>query len=135
MGYESKIVIAERSENKTPNGKTLVWGNEIARFDLSKMGWDEVNGKSFPALFTHEIDFDIYINPEQYDKIMPDNYFREDMYGDICKWASVDTVIDWLEASGVANTYRRAKLFLGFLRVLRDQRKDYGQLCVVHYGY
>lgn len=128
MGYESKIIIVERHEHEKLDGTLLPYGDDIACFDLSKMGYEQVNGKAFPAVFTNEIDFDLYC-------VDPEKPTRVDMYGDICKWADVEDVIDWLEASNVAKTYRRAKLFLDFVRCLRSHLDDFGQLCVVHFGY
>lgn len=59
MSYESRIFIVERHEHKT-----WVYGNEIARFDLCKMGYYMFDGKSFRDLFKKEIDFDLNINVE-----------------------------------------------------------------------
>ena len=134
MGYESKIVIVERCEMPAPNGNILVWGNELARFDLAKMGYETVNGKTFPKAFTNPIDFDLYVDENSNET--GSEYFRTDKYGDHCNWATVDEVIAWLEgASDDIKRYRRAALFLDFLRVLREHEKDYEQVCVVHYGF
>lgn len=56
MGYESKIIIVERHEHEKLDGTLLPYGDDIACFDLSKMGYEQVNGKAFPAVFTNEID-------------------------------------------------------------------------------
>ena len=135
MGYESKIIIVDRSECEMPNGKTWVYGDEIARFDLSKMGNELVNGKLFRNVFHTPVDFNLYVNNEDPNVSYSESYWREDMYGAVCKWASVDEVMSWLKNSETAQTYRRAKLFFDFLRVLKMHESEYGQICVVHYGY
>lgn len=135
MGYESKIVVVERITCEYPNGKSFVIGDEIARFDLCKMGYEKVSGKVFWKVFTTPIDFDIYLNTEQPEKDYDPEYWRTDCYGDHCTWATVDDVIDWLEQSESAKTYRRAKLFLDFCKALKAQESDYKQICLVHYGY
>lgn len=51
MGYESKIIVVERHVHDNPDGGTWVYGSEIARFDLSKMGYEQVWGQtSLPCL-------------------------------------------------------------------------------------
>lgn len=137
MGYESKCVIVERKECESPDGSKWVYGGEIARFDLSEMGYETVNGKMFREVFKTPIDFDIYVNPDDGNEHSWE-YWREDFYGEHCKWATVDEVLAWLDASDVVKKqhYRRATLFRDFLFVLKlNHEHDFNQICVVHYGY
>lgn len=135
MGYESKIVIVERTSGTYPSGKNFVSASEIARFDLCKMGYEQVNGKEFHKIFTIPIDFDIYVRTDEPEQDYDPEYWRVDCYGDHCAWATVDDVIDWLEQSQVVNEYRRAELFLDFCKALKAHESDYKQICLVHYGY
>lgn len=131
MGYESRIFIVERSEHKT-----WVYGSEIARFDLCKMGYYMFDGKSFRDLFKKEIDFDLDINVEDKDHYDPEDY-RTDAYGEHCKYTDIETLIYWLEIYTKEENYRRAELFLNFLYTLKEQIKKgmWGEICIVHYGY
>lgn len=129
MGYESKIIVVDRNQHED-----WVYGGEIARFDLSKMGYDHHNGKEFRELFTIPVDFDLNVNSS--DDVVPASFYREDCYGEICKYTEdIDEVIAWLEQSEARDPYRRAKLFLNFLRVLKDSVSDFRQIVLVHYGY
>lgn len=133
MGYESKIVIVERSAYDNPGG-TWVYGAELARFDLSKMGYDYFDGKMFRELFTVPIDFDLYVN--QSNEVEAEDFYKIDCYGDHCKYTTdIDGVIAWLEQSEEKDHYRRAALFLDFLRVLKTHLNEYNQIALVHYGY
>lgn len=127
MSYEHRIIIAERheSEGKTP----YIFAFEFARFDL---GWME-SGESFKRLFTEPIDFNIFVNNEDPNRIYPDEYWKEDMYGAHCKAASVDSVLNFLEQT--SDTNRRLKLLAACLRQLKESAHIFGDIKVVHYGY
>ena len=127
MGYESRVFIIDRRENEGG----FVWGEEIARFDLCKMGWEIVAGKQFREVFKTPIDFDLDI-PLTGVKDLP---YRADAYGDICKSASISDVIGWLEKSKVLRDWKVAKLFYDFLKVLQEHENEYRELILVHYGY
>ena len=134
MGYESKIIIVERTEHELPNGGTWVYGDELARFDLSKMGYDKFDGVWFPGLFTIPIDFDLYVRESPED--VPDSFYRVDCYDEHCKYTTdIDRVIAWLEKFDEVEHYRRASLFRDFLRVLKEHKDEYNEICIVHYGY
>jgi hypothetical protein len=136
MGYESKIIIVDRKAYDQENGNTWVYGDEVARFDLCKMGYAIFNYKRFRDLFTVPVDFDLYVNREDPNANYDPEYFRQDCYGEHCKYTTdIDSVIFWLEQSEKNDPYRRAKLFLDFLRVLKENAKDFNELCLVHYGY
>lgn len=127
MSYESRVYIVERNEYDN-----WVYGSEIAKFDLCKMGYHMFDGKSFRDLFKKEIDFDLNINAD-YD---PEDY-RTDAYGEHCKYTNIDVVIYWLEIYIKETHYRRAELLLNFLYTLKEQIKKgmWGEICIVHYGY
>ena len=127
MSYEHRIIIAERhvSEGEKP----YIFSFELARFDL---GW-MIDGENFKRVFSAPIDFDIFVNNEDQNVVYPAEYWREDMYGEHCKFATVDAVLDYLSATADSN--RRVKLFLACLRQLKAFESDYGQICLVHYGY
>ena len=142
MGYESKIIIVDRREHKDTGKSTWTYGAEIAQFDLGKMGHERYPVgnydvlQSFRELFTVPIDFDLSVQNEDSDKVYPDEYWREDMYGEHCKYTTdLDGVICWLEQSEAHEHYRRAALFLDFLRVLQEHKDEYSQICLVHYGH
>lgn len=56
---------------------------------------------------------------------------------DLCKmgYDYFDGVIAWMEQYEAHEHYRRAALFLDFLRVLKNRTGEYTQICLVHYGY
>lgn len=127
MSYEHRVIIAERHEAGTEN--PYVFAFELARFDL---GW-MASGEQFKRIFTNPIDFNIYVNNEDPNKVYPDEYWKEDMYGERCKSADVGTVLDFLEHCEDGN--RRLSLLLPCLRLLRERVNEYGDLHIVHYGY
>lgn len=131
MGYESKIIIGKRKE--LPNG--YVWFDDVAQFDLSKMGYEYVENRTFHETFRTPIDFNIYLNNYDPDKEYPDSFFREDMYGKQCKYTETENVLRWLEKSETAKEYWRAELLLMFLRELKEKEPEWGTFCAVHYGY
>ena len=137
MGYESKIIVVDRHEHEAKNGLPgWVYGDELARFNLCKMGYDRFDGVLFRELFTVPVDFDLYVNNEELDKTDPPEYWREDMYGERCKYTTdINRVISWLGQSEQHDHYRCAALFIDFLRALKEHESEYRQICLVHYGY
>ena len=129
MGYEHRIVIVERHAYEGNKVDSEAFGFEIARFDLSR--YDE-SGETYTRYFTIPIDFEIYVNNEDPNKVYPSEYWKTDMYGEHCKYTTVENAIEWLN---LATGNRRARLLLAFLRQLQELKSDYGELCVVHYGY
>lgn len=129
MGYESRLIVVEREDYD--NG--YVFGDEIMQIDLSKMGYDRVDGRCFTDIFKNEIDFNLYMMRSGYEDSDDPNRERKDAYGAICKWATIDAVIEWLEKADM--DYRRAKTCLSVLKALKEHEKDYANICVVHYGY
>ena len=131
MGYESKIYICavNRGFSATP------YANKIAMFDLCKMGYERFNGKSFVELFDKTINFDLYLDGDG------DNTVTEDAYGDTLVYTTdIISVIEWLEELVTKTSYRRAILFLEFLKALQKQSEagvwnTWNEITLVHYGY
>lgn len=131
MGFESRIIVVERTEAKPGDGGvriigTYVFGDELVSIDLCKMGDEEVDGKSFRDLFDKEIDFDLFVDGER---------TRKDKYGDVCKYTDISTVFSWLRESNTGKEYRRAKMLSRLLTALKESEPDYKEVCLVHYGY
>lgn len=133
MGYESKVLIGVRNEYEYPNGNKHICFDEIARFDLCKMGYEEVNGKRFPDVFRKEIDFDLYCMTDEY--FAEDADRRIDCYGEHCKMASLGSIITWLEKSETMKEYRRAKVFHDCLKAIAKNHHEFGEIVAVHFGY
>jgi len=133
MGYESKVIAIQRVEYETPTGNTLVFGDEIAHFDLCKMGDEMVDGKRFNEVFTKPIDFDLYNMAEHSADDEWDR--RTDCYGAICKMATIEEVMAWVEKSETIKEYRRAQLFYSFLLALVAHQHKFGTIMLVHFGY
>lgn len=121
MGYESRIFIMDRNENEAPNGEKYAWAEKIAMVNMCKMGYDS----GFHELFTEPIDYKIFIDDE--------HDVDEDCYGEHLKYATVQTVIDWLEKEIGKDDYRRLPVLLGLLKGFQTDR--WSELQVVHYGY
>lgn len=128
MGYESKIYIIDRHEHKKIDETFYTYGDKIMEIDLCKMGYGMYNRKSFTDLFTHEIDFDLWING---------NPTQTDCYDEHCKYGDIDAIINWLNKMVKDTDYRRAKLFLAILKSIKKQIKDgcWTDIKIVHYGH
>ena len=114
MGYESKIVVVDRSD---------IWdgyivGGTIAVFNLSGINWNP------QEIFTEKIDFDLFVDGE---------CTRVDKYGRHCYMADIDDVVKVLENMAEKESYRRFAPVIGLLKGFEQQRWD--DLKVVHYGY
>lgn len=122
MGYESRIIVAVR--NEWSNG--YVWFQKLGEMRLSKCG-------CFPEIFTTEIESDIY--GDGFKKNSDEEYkLTEDCYGDICKYAPIQTVIDWLEKAEATEHYRRFTPAIAMLKAYAMEKWE-GDLVVIHYGY
>ena len=130
MGYESKVFVINRCVvHPLNNMPDYVFGEEIARFDMCKMGYEKVNSVDFPHLFNKPIDFDLYYPIDEVAET------REDCYGDTCGMTSVSRVINWLEKAEVTKEYRRAKVLLDCLRGIKAYEQEFEDIVVVHFGY
>ncbi len=115
MGYESKIIIVNRVE---PTWSELAFAEVIAEFKLCCVGYE------FKEAFTEPIDFELYVG---------DTATQTDCYGELCKMADVDDVINALEALAKKESYRRFAPAIGLLKGFNVDEWD--DLKVVHYGY
>ena len=123
MGYESRIIVAERCEWN--NG--CVWFAKLGEMWMSKCGYE------FPRIFTTEIESDIY--GDGFKENSNEEYeLTEDCYGDICKYAPIQTVIDWLEKAEAKEHYRRFTPAIAMLKAYAMEKWE-GELVVIHYGY
>lgn len=137
MSYESKVLVINRRASSFPKkiSESFAIGQELARFDLSCMGHDTYDGKMFRDLFSTPIDFDIYVNHTD-EVVDDDDFYRTDCYGEVCKYTKdINSIIHWLEEAEKHEHYRRAKMFLDFLKSFKDQINEYDEICIVHYGY
>lgn len=106
------------------------YGNQIAIFDLCKMG-DRYNGLSFTDLFDYYNDCSIYADDGNTEII-------EDCYGEkLTCTDDIKKVVEWLEEAENKETYRRAELFLDFLKTILKQQEQgkWGNIRLIHYGY
>lgn len=120
MGYESKIVIAEKS----------VWDSGevnyfyIAEIDLCKVGNEflQIYNK-----YGKEIENEISVNGK---------YSKKDNYGDICKEVNIEVLKDQLNKI-IANdkdNYRRYHILKGLLDSFNPYEWTEEIVCI-HYGY
>ena len=133
MGYESRIFVVDRHERGDWR-----FGDEIARFELCKMGYEFVNGKMFRDIFDKPIDFDLYNTGNVAEDNEDEDNSRLDLYGEYCRYTDIDTVIKWLEGrknSPDYEPYRRLELFLDSLYTIKKHESDYGNIVLVHYGH
>lgn len=129
MGYDSRIIVVDKRERGLQ--KQYHFADEIMQFNLCCMGNEMVDGKLFYDIFTREIDFPLYCVAHD-DRLYSDEELRQDRYGEVCKWATLDEVIAWLTVAEV--DYRRARTLLEVLKGIKRNESEYEQLCVVHFG-
>jgi hypothetical protein len=124
MGYESRIIVARRT---VWEGSGLVWFEKLSEMWLSKVGYD------FPEIFTTEIESNIY--GDGFKENSDEEYeLTVDKYGDICKYADVQTVIDWLDNAEAKEHYRRFTPAIAMLKAYAAEKWK-GDIVVIHYGY
>lgn len=124
MGYESRIIVARRT---VWEGSGLVWFEKLSEMWLSKVGYN------FPEIFTTEIESNIY--GDGFKENSDEEYeLTEDHYGDVCKYADVQTVIDWLENAEAKEHYRRFTPAIAMLKAYAAEKWE-GDIVVIHYGY
>lgn len=121
MSYESKIYVVQRGKFDTN------YAQIIASLDLCNMGY----ASGFYDLFTHKIDYDVYID----DKNKPT---KKDCYGDHLKDARLNDVLGWCEKRLNVEDYDYRRFFLLY-RLLKaftvSDEWDINYLRVVHYGH
>ena len=132
MGYESKIIVVNRREIVPENGMPVwVYGDELARFDFGKMGYDRVDDKVFWEIFNTPIDFNLYMGGE----FSEDEFYRIDCYGVHCKYTTLDAVIHWLTIWNKDKGYTRVAPVISYLADLKAHEDSFNNIVVVHYGY
>lgn len=130
MGYESKLIVGLRGHSNYGRD----YCENLMVLDLCKM--DDMNFNNMGSkLFTREIDFDLF-------KDDGNTRYKEDCYGSICKYASLQDVVEYLKefndklkANG--KYYRRSDMAYKALKAFKkkDWENDDYELVVVHYGY
>ena len=124
MGYESRIIVARRTVWERSG---LVWFEKLSEMWLSKVGYN------FPEIFTTEIESNIY--GDGFKENSDEEYeLTEDCYGDVCKYADVQTVIDWFENAEAKEHYRRFPPAIAMLKAYAAEKWE-GDIVVIHYGY
>ena len=116
MGYESRVYVVERNEF----GKDDVITNEIAKFNLGKVGYN------FTDVFEKN-DKGLYI-------IEDNHYIVEDNYGDKLTIAKAEDVMNIIESESDLDLfeYRRTHDLYVFLQ---SAVNNYNDLWCMHYGY
>lgn len=121
MGYESRIIIAEKHSFNLDDGTEEVYSNTLADMKLSKM-W-----KGFTSLFTKTVDWKIYGDN--------DIDLTTDCYGDTCTYTDdIESIIEFLEKCEQKEHYRRVTPALAMLKAYAAENWE-GKLVVIHYGY
>ena len=133
MGYESRLYII--SKRKDSN-----YGEVIAMINMCKM-----SNSDFFDLFVYPIDFDAYHDDGN-------TLINEDGYRDICSYAYLKDVLEWLEPYykeqkeryGKKRMYRRIRPLYKFLKSFDNEQWISGDkvandfkydILVLHYGY
>lgn len=121
MGYESRIYVVQKGAIKNSDG--MSWAEDIAMFDLCKMGSDFYNSvHKYPKT-------DCYIYSDDGNtKIL------EDVYGDPLieiPLADLITILEKIKEGG--NTYRRIDPILSLLKGFDFD--VWGELTCLHYGH
>ena len=122
MGYECKVYIV--TEWPVYHEDKMAWGDILAVFDLSKMGYDKHNGKRFDELFKKKMTCEIYPMHDGcrtvVDSCVCDGMcLKEDACGDEIKKANMDELIAWLEEFCKHNDWWKAKVLLDTLRSIK----------------
>lgn len=121
MGYESRIIIAEKHSVKRVDGTEYIFSTRLADMKLSRM-W---NG--FTSLFTKTVEWEIYGDN--------DVDLTTDCYGDTCTYTDdIESVIKFLEECEKKEHYRRVTPALAMLKAYAAEEWE-GDLIVIHYGY
>lgn len=127
MGYESKVYIISKY-------KDTDYGEVVAMMELCRMC-----NKEFYSLFTHPIDFSAFLDDGN-TKIF------EDKCGDICCYAYLKDVLEWLEPyykeqkriyDGKYRMYRRLRPFYKLLKSFDNPQwvNQSNDILILHYGH
>lgn len=125
MGYESRLIVAKRTEMNICGS---VWFEKLAEIYMSMCG------TYFRDIFTTEIESDIF--GDGFEKGSTEDTFvmTEDRYGKVCKYTDLQTVIDYMEKEEAKKHYRRFAVALATLKAFQAEEWE-SPLVVIHYGY
>ena len=127
MGYESRVYIISKCKNSE-------YGEVVAMIDLGKLDISD-----FYDLFTCPIDFRAY--HDDWNTLI-----REDRCGDLCSYAYLHNVLEWLESyykeqkkiyGGKYRMYKRLRPFYKLLKSFDNPQwiNSSNDILVLHYGY
>lgn len=119
MGYESKIVIAEKSNNFVPSVYFVIAQIKLSKCDGEFLQIFDTYGK--------DVENEIYVDGE---------YTKTDKYDDICKEVNIEVLKDGLNKIIASDKggYRRYHILKGLL----DSFNPYSwteEIVCIHYGY
>ena len=129
MGYESRVYIISKY-------KDTDYGEVVAMIDLCRMAEN-----NFYDLFTYPIDFTAFLNDGDTEKPI-----EEDRYGDLCSYAYLHDVLEWLEPyykeqkeiyGGKYRMYRRLRPFYKLLKSFDNPQwvNSSNDMLILHYGH
>lgn len=123
MEYESKLYVVEKS-NLTPDKNGKRYANVMAMFDMCKC-------YKLSDILTKQKETDCYIFADD-----GNTRIIEDRYNEKLTEASIPFVISTLEKilEG-GETYRRIYPLLNALKAFDEQKYNWYNLVVLHYGY
>lgn len=127
MGYESRVYIISKC-------KISEYSEVVAMIDLGKL-----DNSDFYDLFTCPIDFRAYHDDGN-------TLIREDRYGDLCSYAYLHDVLEWLKPyykeqkkiyNGKYRMYRRLRPLYELLKSFDNPQwvNQSNDILILHYGY
>lgn len=126
MGYESKLYIVDKHEHRDNNGEPIwTYLEKIAEFYMS--GVDQ----EFRDVFhgnTVDDGWELYANDEN-------TLIKEDKYGKKLTYASIDDVLSVAEECENHCHYRRYVPLISFLKSIVENKDNWVDVIVIHYGY
>lgn len=118
MGYESKIIVAEKSQWDC--GEVHYF--PIAEVDLSK------TGNEFLEIYNK------FGKPIENEFFYEGEFVKEDKYGDICKEVNIEVLKDGLNKVVTKDRYRRYNILKGLLDSFNPYEWSENIVCI-HYGH
>jgi hypothetical protein len=125
MGYESKLVVVDKSDLFTPDDDGKVWAEKIADVRLSVIDGDVLRRiKKYPVASCY------YYEHGSEDKVV------EDFYGEELTEVPLKDMISILKDAEEMSSYRRYKIAIGLLESFSDYDWDTtNNIVVLHFGY
>ena len=125
MGYESKYFIVEKSSLPPDADNGKIYAQFVAEFDMCKCYGllDKIRRYPKTSCYFFDIDGDTKILFDKYDDELTEIPI-EDMMNFV-----------WEEIKGEYGNYRRLKPFYHLLKAIIENRKEWGDIVVLHYGY